>query len=132
MDFQELTPKEEELLKEILSHCNDDGTPDNESCVERFRSIKGQDELDLRSRFGSLKQKGILAIPYWPDGSPYIQLTSYADEYFSEKERYNREKKKEKNTDFKRDIIVAILGAIAALILEHIENIYSFFRSLLK
>lgn len=130
MDFQELTPKEEELLKEILSHCNDDGTPDNGYWRDCFRSIKGQDELDLRSRFGSLKQKGILAIPYWPDGIPYIQLTSYADEYFSEKERYNREKKKEKNTDFRRDIIVAILGAIAALILEHIENIYSFLKSL--
>ena len=132
IEFTELTPNEEKVLKEILNHKLDNGMADNNYWDRRFQQIKGQDEWTLRNILGSLCDKGLISIPMWPDGVPIINLKNEGLEYFNIKELNKKEKKKEEHRSFRREIAIAIISALIGYVLGNIVPIVGYLSSLFR
>lgn len=130
IDFLELSPNEESVLQEVLSNTYENGTPSYEYWANRFTGLNYANESLLRSTLGSLCDKGYISIPLWPDNNPEIVILNKGKEYFSEKKRFLKEKKKEELNITKRDILVAVCTVLLTLLAEHIKDIVTFISSL--
>lgn len=130
IDFLELSPNEESVLQEVLSNTYENGTPSYEYWANRFTDLNYANENLLRSTLGSLCDKGYISIPFWPDNNPEIVILNKGKEYFSEKKRFLKEKKKEELNITKRDILVAVCTVLLTLLAEHIKDIVTFIGSL--
>lgn len=130
IELVELTPNEEIVLKEILEHRLENGLVDNNYWDNRFETVTGQDEWTLRSILGSLKDKGKINIPQWPDGKPEIFLKNEALEYFNVKELNEIEKKKEERKSLRKDILLLVGGALLGYLFSNLEKIITLLKIL--
>ncbi|MDO5332138.1 MAG: hypothetical protein Q4E99_05605, partial [Bacillota bacterium] len=107
-----LTKSAENLLREILDHRNNDGIVDSDFFFKKLDAMNSAEDALYRSCFKELSEND-LAITQWADGGPYmITLTSAGIEYFDQKKAAEIEKKEEKKSALKHDILIAGIGAI--------------------
>ncbi|MBS5937603.1 hypothetical protein [Clostridium sp.] len=116
MLFKELTPKGEELLKEILEVNESDSDRKSEHWHKKFNELTHKDDSRIRSIFSELKDNELLKI-MWADNIPYIiEVTNYGYTYFERKQKYIKEEKRLKRREWKIAIISAIVGGLVGLI----------------
>ena len=126
----ELSPNEEKVLQEVLDHKTTSGISDNDYWYKRFEKAEGQEKVQLRSILGVLNKKELINIPSWPDGIPVIFINNYALEYFSEKKRYLKEKKKDERKTLKREILIGFIGALLGALVSHITEIINWIKAM--
>ncbi|MCR5803731.1 MAG: toll/interleukin-1 receptor domain-containing protein [Clostridia bacterium] len=87
--FEFLSNNCEKLLREILDNRNPDGSCDLSHWEERFDALNISEDIELRSQFGKLKERGMIFVK-WADNIPYL-LSVLEDglSYFELKDLYS-------------------------------------------
>lgn len=107
-----LTPNAEQVLREILSHRNENDSFDTEYWSEKFNSFSFEEDNLCRSCFKELSENDLVQTR-WADNCPYIiSVTSKGLAYFERKTQAENEAKKERRSSRRHDVWVAALGAV--------------------
>ena len=115
MNYHELSPQGEKLLKEIIELKNNN--IDNiEHWNTRFESLSGNEEDLLRSTFSELRENDYINTQ-WADNIPYfLSITVDGHNYFINKKKFERESRKLSHREWKIAIISSVIGACIGLI----------------
>ena len=107
-----LTTKAEEVLRDILSHKNENGSFDTKYWSEKFDTFSFEEDNLCRSCFKELSENDLVQTR-WADNCPYIiSVTSKGLSYFERKTQAEKEAKKEKHSSRWHDVWVAAIGAV--------------------
>ncbi len=107
-----LTPKAEEILKEILDHRDEKGNCDLKYWEKKFNDYSFTETSFYCDGFRELKNDDLITVK-WAEGCPYILFpTNKGLSHFEQKKQAERMKRKEKQSSFWHDILVAAIGAV--------------------
>ena len=115
MNYQELSPQGETLLKEIIDLQASD--QDNAAYwSKRFDGLSMQQDTLLRDTFRELKECGYVHIQ-WADNIPYyLSLTVDGHDYFTNKKAAKKAERKLSRREWRIAVISAIIGGMVGLI----------------
>ena len=120
MQFEILSKRAEELLKEIIEHRNDNGVCDVEYWQEKLESLCNEDETRLRNLFGELAAAEMVFVA-WADNTVwYLDIQEKGYSYFEEKKRNKKAQWKSNGSSFLRDLALVLIGAVAGGIVEYL------------
>lgn len=113
-----LTPSAEKLLREILDVCQSHHGHDPQYWQERFDRLSFEEDALLRSTFKELSDAEMIKT-MWADDIPYeLVVLNNGASYFEIKAQEEREKKKEKRSGRKHDVMLILIGAILGGLVE--------------
>lgn len=115
MNYQELSPQGETLLKEIID-LQASGQDNASYWSKRFDRLSMQDDTLLRDTFRELKECGYVHIQ-WADNIPYyLSLTVDGKNYFTNKKAAKKAERKLSRREWRIAVISAIIGGMVGLI----------------
>lgn len=125
MEFKELTPNAENLLKEIMDNRLENGSSDPKYWEKRFESLSFADDGQLRSTFKELSDAEMIET-HWADNIPYmITVLNNGVSYFDIKKTKEKKEKKDKRSDRIHDAVLLFIGAILGGVVEFL--LFKFF-----
>lgn len=115
MNYQELSPQGEALLREIidLQTSSQDNTA---HWSKRFDGLSAQQDTLLRDTFRELKECGYIRIQ-WADNIPYyLTVTVDGQNYTANKKAAKKAERKLSRREWRIAVVSAIIGGIVGLI----------------
>ena len=115
MNYQELSPQGETLLKEIID-LQASGQDNAAYLSKRFDVLSMQQDTLLRDTFRELKEYGYVHIQ-WADNIPYyLSLTVDGQNYFTNKKAAKKTERKLSRREWRIAVISSIIGGMVGLI----------------
>lgn len=115
MNYQELSPQGETLLKEIID-LQASGQDNAAYWSKRFDGLSMQQDTLLRDTFRELRECGYVHIQ-WADNIPYyLSLTVDGQNYFTNKKDAKKAERKLSRREWRIAVISAIIGGMVGLI----------------
>ncbi len=111
MNYQELSPQGETLLKEIID-LQASGQDNAAYWSKRFDGLSMQQDTLLRDTFRELKECGYVHIQ-WADNIPYyLSLTVDGHNYFTNKKAAKKAERKLSRREWRVDVISGIICGV--------------------
>lgn len=115
MNYQELSPQGETLLKEIIG-LQTSGKDNTAHWNKRLQNLSFQEENPLRDTFRELRECGYIKIR-WADNIPYyLAVTVDGKNYEANKKAAKKAERKLSRREWKIAIISAVIGGLVGLI----------------
>ena len=115
MNYQELSPQGETLLKEIID-LQASGQDNAAQWSKRFDGLSMQKDTLLRDTFRELRECGYVKTQ-WADNIPYyLSLTVDGQNYFTNKKDAKKAERKLSRREWRIAVISAIIGGMVGLI----------------
>lgn len=115
MNYQELSPQGEALLKEIID-LQASGQDNAAYWSKRFNELSAQQDALLRDTFRGLKECGYIKTQ-WADNIPYyLALTVDGHNYTANKKTAKKAERKLSRREWRIAVVSAIIGGIVGLI----------------
>lgn len=114
MNYQELSPQGETLLKEIID-LQASGQDNAAYWSKRFDGLSMQQDTLLRDTFRELRECGYVKTQ-WADNIPYyLSLTVDGHNYFTNKKAAKKAERKLSRREWRIAVISAIIGGMVGL-----------------
>lgn len=115
--MESLTSGSEQLLTEILDHCNQSGTPDPEYWEKRFENLSDSEDSIFRSQFKELENKEMISVEWADDVPYYINILNNGKSYSSEIKKQQKQARSERRVNLFWQFVIDLMIAIISFLL---------------